>query len=53
MDADKELGLFDILALGAAVTVKLTGMVCGVLLAAGSLIVIVAEYVPEDKELVA
>ena len=39
-------------ALGTLVTVKVTGMVCGELLPAGSLMVIVAEYVPETKEVV-
>ena len=35
---------------GRALTVRLTGIVCGVLSAPGSLTVMVAEYVPGDRD---
>jgi hypothetical protein len=49
---DKEVGLSEILARTTLATVKLTGIVCGELLAAGSLIVIVAVYAPGARDAV-
>jgi hypothetical protein len=51
VEADSDAGLKEML--GTALTVRLTGIVCGELVAPEAVMVIVAEYVPAESPEVA